>query len=397
MSFSAPWDETKPAGSRNLNLGDDDIREFKQQVRERADVDGYFPSADDGNTGYHRKVTLMMQASDPAQVASALILYAKTVGSYQEIFSRHENAALQQLTLNGKLWIAALTMAGLTTGDLLFYDGSILNRLAAGASGLFLKSQGVGVAPAYAAVSGSYTNGAFKNLKVTNTGSNHVITLTADEVLVDDGAGTVQRFTSVSMTADIEAAAGAGGLDTGPGAEAANTIYYVWVIAKTDGTKGLMLSASSSAPTMPSGYTYKALLSAVGNNNSSNFIGFNQYGRQYFFTTWGTLASGNVGASWTSIDTTPANMTTNPCFIPSALSTHGFGTLFMNSTSTYLTNDSSVAADQADAPNKFGGVLTNPQFLPWELDIITADTLYWTSNGAASKVYLHGFTLNKIG
>lgn len=150
MSFSAPWDESKPAGSRNLNLGDDDIREFKTGVRERCDVDGYFPSTDDANTGYHRKLTFIEQASDPAQVADALVLYSKLTGSYAELYSRHENAALQQLTLNGKLWISALSMASLAQGDILYFDGSVMTRLGAGATGLFLKTLGAGANPLWA-------------------------------------------------------------------------------------------------------------------------------------------------------------------------------------------------------------------------------------------------------
>lgn len=149
-SFTTGWDETKPAGSRNLNLGDDDIREFKQQVRERCNVDGYFPSSDDGTTGYHRKITFYTQASDPAQVADALILYAKTVGSYEELFSRHENAALQQLTLNGKLWIEALTIASIAQGDIFYYDGTKVTRLGVGTSGQLLKTQGASANPLWA-------------------------------------------------------------------------------------------------------------------------------------------------------------------------------------------------------------------------------------------------------
>lgn len=392
MSFSAPWDETKPAGSRNLNLGDDDIREFKTQVRERNDVDGYFPSTDDANTGYHRKVTLLGQASDPAQVAAALILYSKTVGSYKELFSRHENSALQQLTLNGKLWIQALTMAGLAQGDLLYYDGSLLQNLAAGTSGQFLKTLGAGANPAWAAVSGSYVGGVARNLKVTNTGSTHVVTLTTDEILVDDGAGSVQRFTSVSLTADIDLAVGAGALDVG--SKAANTIYYLWLIAKADGTKALLLSASSSSPTLPSGYTYRVLVSCVGTNNSSNFISFTQTGKKYIFATWATMASGSPGGgAWTAVDLTPANMTTNAGFVPSALSTFAFGEIESSSSTTHMTNDSSVATGGTGAPNKLGSGASLSA--PWQFDILTTDTVYWLSGGTGT-VYLQGFEINKL-
>lgn len=74
-----------------------------------------------------------------------------------------------------------------------------------------------------------------------------------------------------TVTGNVDVAislSGAGGLDTG--AEAANTLYYVWHIGKSDGTYNLLLSVSSSGPTMPSGYTYKRLANVVFRNNSAS-------------------------------------------------------------------------------------------------------------------------------
>lgn len=398
MPFTSAWDETKPAGSRNLNLGDDDIREFKQQVRERSDVDGYFPSADDAKTGYHRKATLIEQGSDPSAVADALIVYSKLTGSFAELYSRHENAAAQQLTLNGKLWIPAMTIASIAQGDILYYDGTIMNRLAPGTSGQFLKTLGSGANPAWANVGGSYINGHARNLKVTCVGSTHVVTLTADEVLVDNGSNEVQRFTAVNLTADIDGVVGAGALDVGT--KAANTIYFLWLIAKADGTKALLLSASSSAPTMPADYTYKALLSCVGTNNSSAFISFTQTGRKYLFTTWAVLASGvNTASAWTAMDLTPANMTTVPGFVPSALSNFAFGTVQCTGAIAALTNDSSVATGATAAPNKFNASPNTAAIkisTAWAIDVLTADTLYYLSNDVSNEVYLQGFEITKL-
>ena len=389
-SFTTGWDETKPAGSRNLNLGDDDIREFKQQVRERCNVDGYFPSSDDTSTGYHRKSTFMEQASDPAQVADTLILYSKLTGSYSELYSRHENAAIQQLTLNGKLWIEALTVASIAQGDIFYYDGTKVTRLGSGTSGQFLKTQGASANPAWSSISGSYTNGSFRNLKVTRA-SVSTVTLTADEVLVDDGSGTVQRLTSINLTGDM-AISGAGGLDTGT--ENPSTWYYIFLIAKTDGTKKLLLSSSSTSPTMPSGYTYKVLLTAVRNDSSSDFVNFIQEGLHYEYNAWQTIASGNVGyAAWTSIDTT--------AYIPSALSTRAKGVIHpaAGSGSVVITNDSSVSVGNTADRNKVGiniGSGDNIQEINWEFSILTANTLYWGSDNAGCFVRLAGFEINKL-
>ena len=85
-----------------------------------------------------------------------------------------------------------------------------------------------------------------------------------------------------SLTIDITAS-GLLGLDTG--AEAADAWYYIWAIAKIDGTVSAILSASSTAPTMPAGYTLKRLVSMV-RNTSGDFVAFVQENDR-----WGYVAN----------------------------------------------------------------------------------------------------------
>lgn len=116
------------------------------------------------------------------------------------------------------------------------------------------------------------------------------IDITADELIVRNAAGLAKRLDTVSVTIDI-AVAGANGLDTG--AEAASTWYYGWVVAKDDGTVAGLLSTSSSAPTLPAGYTFKALVSAVRNDGSSNFIAYRQFGNEITYEArWPVLTNG---------------------------------------------------------------------------------------------------------
>ncbi len=98
------------------------------------------------------------------------------------------------------------------------------------------------------------------NLDV-HTNSVSTIDIEADEIVVEDSSGNLKKLTSVSERADITVA-GAGGLDTG--AEASNTMYYLFLIDGTSGTEAL-LSLSSTSPTMPSGYTYKRRVGEVYN------------------------------------------------------------------------------------------------------------------------------------
>lgn len=98
------------------------------------------------------------------------------------------------------------------------------------------------------------------------------VDVSADEIVVEDSSGARKILKTVSVSADI-AVAGANGLDTG--AEAASTWYNIWVIHNpTAGTTAGLLSLSSTAPTMPSGFTYKRRVGAVRNDGSSNFLRF---------------------------------------------------------------------------------------------------------------------------
>lgn len=57
------WDETTPAGSDQINAGDNRIREMKTQIREVVGSDHDFPSSgQDGGVGQHYRVTLQEQA-----------------------------------------------------------------------------------------------------------------------------------------------------------------------------------------------------------------------------------------------------------------------------------------------------------------------------------------------
>ena len=115
-----------------------------------------------------------------------------------------------------------------------------------------------------------------RNLVIQNNSGNPLfqMDIDADEVILQDSSGNPFRATSVNETVDIEAGVGAGGLDAG--SEAGSTWYFMFLIAKPDGTVDSLLSLSSTAPTMPSGYTFKALVGAIYNDSGSDFITITQ-------------------------------------------------------------------------------------------------------------------------
>lgn len=119
--------------------------------------------------------------------------------------------------------------------------------------------------------------GSFKNL-VIKVASNTTVTVTADFVTTTDG--TQYQSTAVSSTVNLGTN---GGLDALEGSLsiAIDTWYYLWVIAKADGTTKVLANTSTSAVTFPTGYTYKARVGAVQTiNGSATLYGTWQYGRK---------------------------------------------------------------------------------------------------------------------
>lgn len=105
------WNETTPPGSENPQQGDDRIREHKRAVRERLAADHHFESTETipfGNAGseigFHKKVTLIEQASDPTTLENEMALYCKDNGGAPEAYIRPQsNGTPFQLTKSGKL------------------------------------------------------------------------------------------------------------------------------------------------------------------------------------------------------------------------------------------------------------------------------------------------------
>lgn len=119
-----------------------------------------------------------------------------------------------------------------------------------------------------------------------NVGSpNTMVTIASGATISSDDAEDV--ITSVSDV-DIDiATTGANGLDAGP--EKADTWYYIWLIKKPDGTVAGLFSESYDDPMKPSGYTKQALVGAVRNDGSGNFLKFFQVGKEVNFVNEQTV------------------------------------------------------------------------------------------------------------
>jgi len=104
-TFIETWDESKPAGSRALSLGDDDLREFKRAIRERLAVDHKMVADESGVTtvGYHLQSTFIDKAGNPIVVSGAGILFSKTVSGVVELCYMDSAGVVSQITTAGVL------------------------------------------------------------------------------------------------------------------------------------------------------------------------------------------------------------------------------------------------------------------------------------------------------
>lgn len=171
-----------------------------------------------------------------------------------------------------------------------------------GTSGQVLTSAGSSAAPSWAAVNTTAIQGAFKNLKVTANAGAATTAVTADQIMLEDASNTYIVARTVNLTIS-SGTSGVNGLDTGT--VAASTWYSVWVIYNGTTTAGLM-SLSATAPTLPSGYTYKARVGWVRTSaTAAQNRGSIQYGRRAQYVVDGTvltqmptLASGTTSSAW---------------------------------------------------------------------------------------------------
>lgn len=169
-------------------------------------------------------------------------------------------------------------------------------------------------------VSAEGISGSYSSLKLSTTGSDSAVTVTANEVCVKNMLGQQVVLRGVAVKPSL-AGVGPNGLD----AEAAkgSTWYSVWVIWNGSIRAGL-LSLNATEPVLPAGYTHKARVGWIRTDGTANKypLAFTQFGRRASYTLGGAnmpvfpaLTAGVVGAYGTSF--APANIA---AFCPSSAS-----------------------------------------------------------------------------
>jgi len=139
-----------------------------------------------------------------------------------------------------------------------------------------------------------------------------LITVSAN-ARVDVGVGLARDSTDVmdleltSADSALITSSGAGGLDTG--SEAADTWYAIHIIGDTSGvnSEDLLLSLSSTAPTMPSGYDVFRHIGWTRNSSSSHFHRYREVREgwvQYDISrNTGRVLNGGTATIYTDVDT----------------------------------------------------------------------------------------------
>ena len=242
-------------------------------------------------------------------------------------------------------------------------------------------------------------------LVITNNTStpNTIITVTAAQSLMQTTAGLVINRSSVSININLSTGtvtSTANGMD----GEAVGTSQwlYLWLIDNGSAAAGLA-GTSSTAPTMPSGYTYKCRIGTVYIDSSGNLMRFRQSGQIYAWTTVAGVTNNtllrytNTGAFGTS-----CNATTNPItytllsnlsslIAPTATDVQfAYGNGYNNAANSIVCITPSASdyggATSVNQPPLWGGSSTSVGAASGWLKLLTAQTAYGSSSAAGGFI-----------
>lgn len=129
---SVSWDETKPADADGANTLGTRSRNDRIAVRERMAEDHEWPSTGTEG-GYHKKVTLQEQSTNPTLAADEFALYTKEAAGKSNLFFKDEDGNVVQVTEGGKI-LAATLAAAVADLDLLGNNLALRGEIAAGST-----------------------------------------------------------------------------------------------------------------------------------------------------------------------------------------------------------------------------------------------------------------------
>lgn len=242
------------------------------------------------------------------------------------------------------------------------------------------------------AVTGQPTQSTFKNLQAA-WASNTTATITFDAMTLKSSTNSYYNALSGSLTLN-SATSGAGGLDTG--SLAASTWYYIYAIYNGTLLEPLM-SLSSTAPTLPSGYTFASgAISAVRTDGSKNFLGFKQYGRKWQYLVGDNLSAlpSLVSGATGSVSTPTYTATSVTALVPTAIAAT------IKIVSTAATGGSNIIGIYAPNANYGSDTsTTNPPIANTYgsssvFDMLLESTNIYVAQQSSNYSFVSGFELN---
>lgn len=140
---------------------------------------------------------------------------------------------------------------------------------------------------------------------VPNSGApNDKVDINLASIVLANSSGDTLAFlnqSSTTITVDVTAAGSVANGRDQAGAFSAGSWIHFWAISDGTNLRGLA-SASSTAPTLPSGYTFKAYLGATRYDGSSHLVKTRLYGAwAYYEAAQQALSTGTPATSATSI------------------------------------------------------------------------------------------------
>lgn len=248
--------------------------------------------------------------------------------------------------------------------------------------------------PAQASVRGLYSN-----LKMSASGTSRIVTITCDEIVLEDASNNYVTARDVGIAGDTTTV-GAGGLDTG--ILQANTWYSVWVIAGA-GPYAFLMSLSATSPTMPSGWSRKGRVGWIRTDGSANKfpLAFIQYGSKVRYLV-------DPGSNVTGLPPMASGIAGNPVTpVWAAVSVSTFVPPTAGFISAVFGVQNGATANLA--PNTSYGAwaaLSNPPAMSVSCQAtmfstvirseiaLESSNLYWNSDTATSRLYCAGWEDN---
>jgi hypothetical protein len=248
---------------------------------------------------------------------------------------------------------------------------------------------------------GSSVQGSFKNLQLSAAGTSANVSISADEIVVENASNAYKTLRAVNLTVAGVSSGVANGLDTGT--LASSTWYSIWVIWNGTTAAGL-LSLSATTPTMPGGYTHKARVGWIRTDGTANKypLGFKQFGLKVQYL----VAAGSNVSNLPIMASGAAGSTSTPTW--SAVAVGSFVPSTAGEILVGIANNNTNGTAMAAPNNSYGalGSITNPP--PVVTATATAGGLassitafsiesaniYWASSGATAALYCAGWVDN---